>query len=99
MASDEGVEFGGWNIDDFCVMAAGTGPLVPVCGNGTMEGAETCDDGNLVDGDGCAADCVLEPTVDDGDGGCCSTGADPRGALLLGLASAAILVRRRRRTA
>jgi cysteine-rich repeat protein len=40
------------------------GPLAPddpsvpsVCGNGVVEGPELCDDGNLVDGDGCAANC------------------------------------------
>ncbi len=31
----------------------------PVCGNGQIDGAdELCDDGNLVDGDGCNADCT-----------------------------------------
>ncbi len=33
----------------------------PRCGNGTVEGAEACDDGNLVDGDGCSAACLVEP--------------------------------------
>ncbi|AKU98854.1 RTX toxin [Labilithrix luteola] len=33
-----------------------------VCGNGIIEGGETCDDGAHVDGDGCAANCLLEPT-------------------------------------
>jgi fibro-slime domain-containing protein len=37
-----------------------------VCGDGKKEGAEACDDGNLVDGDGCSASCALEPD--------CSTG-------------------------
>ncbi len=36
-------------IDNVCVS--------PVCGNGTPEGTEQCDDGNDVDGDGCDADC------------------------------------------
>lgn len=31
-----------------------------VCGNGTREGAETCDDGNTADGDGCDAMCQIE---------------------------------------
>lgn len=31
-----------------------------VCGNGAIEGAEQCDDGNTVDGDGCSASCALE---------------------------------------
>ena len=37
-----------------------------VCGDGKKEGAEACDDGNVVDGDGCSASCALEPD--------CSTG-------------------------
>lgn len=37
-----------------------------VCGDGKKEGAEACDDGNPVDGDGCSATCALEPD--------CSTG-------------------------
>ncbi|HUT53338.1 MAG TPA: FG-GAP-like repeat-containing protein [bacterium] len=31
---------------------------VPVCGNGILDPGEQCDDGNLLDGDGCAADCT-----------------------------------------
>ncbi len=31
-----------------------------VCGDGMMEGAEECDDGNTVDGDGCSAQCEEE---------------------------------------
>jgi len=31
------------------------------CGDGKKEGDEACDDANVVDGDGCAADCTLEP--------------------------------------
>ena len=43
----------------------------PVCGNGVSEYGELCDDGNLVNGDGCETDC--RPTssaqyVDNGDG-------------------------------
>jgi hypothetical protein len=30
------------------------------CGNGIQEGAETCDDGNIVGGDGCSAQCVSD---------------------------------------
>lgn len=41
LASDAGLEFGGWNIDDFCVVARPDA----ICGNGTVEGAERCDDG------------------------------------------------------
>lgn len=32
----------------------------PVCGNGTKEGAEACDDGNLASGDGCSPICMVE---------------------------------------
>jgi cysteine-rich repeat protein len=31
-----------------------------VCGNGIVDPAETCDDGNDTGGDGCSAECVLE---------------------------------------
>lgn len=30
-----------------------------ICGDKVIEGSEVCDDGNLVDGDGCDADCTL----------------------------------------
>lgn len=36
------------------------------CGNGVLEGAEECDDGNLTDGDGCEADCTFSPVCGDG---------------------------------
>jgi len=29
----------------------------PRCGDGVLDGGEVCDDGNVVGGDGCAADC------------------------------------------
>jgi len=32
----------------------------PVCGNGTVEAGEACDDGNTIDGDGCSASCQVE---------------------------------------
>ena len=34
-----------------------TGPE-PLCGNGDLDEDEICDDGNMVDGDGCNADCT-----------------------------------------
>ena len=33
----------------------------PVCGNLEIDQGETCDDGNLVDGDGCDSDCGMVP--------------------------------------
>jgi cysteine-rich repeat protein len=32
----------------------------PICGDGIVEGAETCDDGNTTSGDGCDANCQAE---------------------------------------
>jgi len=34
-----------------------------VCGNGQLEADEVCDDGNLLDGDGCSASCTPELAV------------------------------------
>ncbi|MDD5470021.1 MAG: DUF4215 domain-containing protein, partial [Candidatus Peribacteraceae bacterium] len=33
---------------------------VQACGNGVLEGNEQCDDGNIVDGDGCSKTCTIE---------------------------------------
>jgi cysteine-rich repeat protein len=52
-----------------------------VCGNGAVEPAEECDDGNGDDGDGCSAGCLVEvgcvgpggvPTADCDDGDACT---------------------------
>jgi cysteine-rich repeat protein len=34
------------------------GPSTPVCGDGVVCGTEACDDGNLIDGDGCDRNCT-----------------------------------------
>lgn len=34
-----------------------------VCGNGTVDSNEECDDGNTVDGDGCSATCTIEQVL------------------------------------
>ena len=34
--------------------------LSTLCGDGTREGSEACDDGNLIPGDGCSARCQIE---------------------------------------
>ena len=66
----------------------------PTCGNGTVDAGETCDDGNLVSGDGCNAVCssteecgdgVLDAgeACDDGNvegGDCCSATCQPEAA-------------------
>lgn len=43
--------------------AVTSGIVVTLCGNSTTDAGETCDDGNLVDGDGCSSDCATETTV------------------------------------
>lgn len=40
--------------------AAGVAPA-PRCGDATVDPGELCDDGNTLDGDGCSADCEIEP--------------------------------------
>lgn len=40
--------------------------LVPRCGDGQADPDETCDDGNQVSGDGCAADCRSDETCGNG---------------------------------
>jgi len=35
-------------------------PPVAVCGNGAREGIEQCDDGNIMNGDGCSFACQIE---------------------------------------
>jgi cysteine-rich repeat protein len=55
---------------DTCVYEGGgmsaCDPMLPppcewlTCGDGFVEGFEECDDGNLVDGDGCRSDCLME---------------------------------------
>jgi cysteine-rich repeat protein len=43
-----------------------TMPVAVACGNGVLEADEQCDDGNLVDGDGCDRHCMVEdPVIDD----------------------------------
>ena len=36
--------------------------LRPYCGDGNLTPPEQCDDGNNLDGDGCSASCVIEPS-------------------------------------
>jgi cysteine-rich repeat protein len=37
-----------------------------VCGDGDREGSEQCDDGNLVNNDGCSSNCRIESWCGDG---------------------------------
>lgn len=36
------------------------------CGDGVVQGTEKCDDGNIIDGDGCAANCLSKEICGDG---------------------------------
>lgn len=52
------------------------------CGNGVIDTLEVCDDGNLISGDGCAANCVSDETCGNGipdfpAGELCDCGTDP----------------------
>eukprot|EP01012_Entosiphon_sulcatum_P008326 TRINITY_DN14472_c0_g1_i1.p1 TRINITY_DN14472_c0_g1~~TRINITY_DN14472_c0_g1_i1.p1 ORF type:complete len:1022 (+),score=86.24 TRINITY_DN14472_c0_g1_i1:36-3101(+) len=38
-----------------------SGTATPLCGDGTVEGNEECDDGNSFTGDGCSGTCSIEP--------------------------------------
>ena len=68
LASDGGLELGGWNLDALCLVGV-TAQAAQICGDGLVGGAEQCDDGNTADGDGCSATCTTETAP--------TTGADP----------------------
>jgi MYXO-CTERM domain-containing protein len=100
LQADQGLELGGWNLDDFCIV--GWSASFADCGDGAVGAGEQCDDGNNTDGDGCSATCQDEdggagdPNGDEA-GGCCSTSKDdPTGVFLLLSLCALVLARRRR---
>jgi cysteine-rich repeat protein len=47
-------------VDGTIDLTACVGGVCLLCGNGSFNGGEECDDGNLDDGDGCASDCTVE---------------------------------------
>lgn len=56
LETDGGLQFGGWNIDDVCIVAAPDA----ICGNGTVEGTERCDAGDAnsdTESDACRTNC------------------------------------------
>ena len=57
-------DFGRLTCLDTCEISVDACNDVPVCGDGEREGVEECDDGNNVDEDGCAFDCLLESCGD-----------------------------------
>lgn len=63
LTSDRSLAFGGWNIDDFCLVGTKTETRVAACGDGVLDPGEQCDDGNTQDGDGCEASCAPTPAA------------------------------------
>jgi cysteine-rich repeat protein len=62
--TDPGLEFGGWTIDDFCIVAS----VPPRCGDGRTDASESCDDGidnSDAAADACRTDCTA-PGCGDG---------------------------------
>ena len=88
LASDDSNQFGGWNLDDVCVVGL---TKRAICGDGIVDEGEQCDDHNTVNGDGCSSTCQFELTA--GGGGCATSGT-PGG---LSIVAIALLVIRRRR--
>jgi len=69
LTSDEGLQFGGWALDDVCVVANVHG----VCGDGVVTAHEACDDGarNADAPNACRTYCMKpscgDSIVDDGE--------------------------------
>ena len=70
IGTDGAVGAGGWFIDDLAFTGLANKPfsaqvphscaMGPVCGDGVINGTETCDDGNTASGDCCSATCQIE---------------------------------------
>jgi len=81
IASDGGLEFGGWTLDDFCLV----GVMEPRCGDGEINSPdEDCDDGagnSDTEPDACRSDCQVavcgDGVVDTGEA--CDDGNDDEG--------------------
>ncbi len=59
--SDAGLEFGGWNIDDLCIVGVGDVEGPGSCGDGIIDPDEICDDGpgnSASVPDACRPDCT-----------------------------------------
>jgi cysteine-rich repeat protein len=89
LASDDTNQFGGWTLDDVCLVAT---TRVPRCGDGFVDPGEQCDDGNNVSGDGCSATC--DDDFSAGGGGCDASGG--ASAWSIAMAAAALLAGGRR---
>lgn len=60
-------------------LCAGGGTPGPSCGNGSVESPEQCDDGGVVDGDGCSSSCSIEQSTYEIGGASASIGYDNGG--------------------
>jgi cysteine-rich repeat protein len=56
----------GFKAGETVVSGTIEGPSCAVCGDGVVEAPEECDDGNLIDGDGCSSTCQIEGVCGDG---------------------------------
>lgn len=61
-AAHEPLVLGTVTPDEVLIVDASLVPC-PVCGNRQIEPPETCDDGNMLDGDGCSASCQMEESI------------------------------------
>ncbi|MBL4635069.1 MAG: DUF4215 domain-containing protein [Kofleriaceae bacterium] len=64
LKTDQGLELGGWNIDDFCIVANQNS----VCGDSRLYGPEECDEGGAnsdTEPNACRTSC-LAPSCGDG---------------------------------
>ena len=53
-----------YTLDDVAVTASVACTAPSTCGDGSVDGTEGCDDGNLLPGDGCGPFCTTEPGYD-----------------------------------
>ncbi|MET0341771.1 MAG: DUF4215 domain-containing protein [Polyangiales bacterium] len=61
---DTGQSFDPSTVEDAGATDGRLPPPPPLCGDGILGGVEACDDGNVLDGDGCSAACAREPGFD-----------------------------------
>lgn len=54
----EACDQGEWNADDERDRCR-TNCMLPLCGDGVLDSGEQCDDGNMVDNDGCSGECLV----------------------------------------
>ncbi|HEY0138324.1 MAG TPA: hypothetical protein VGB85_29770, partial [Nannocystis sp.] len=62
LASDGGLEMGGWNVDEVCVVGTEQGPPPSFCGDGIVDAGEACDNGPAnsdTTPNACRTDCVF----------------------------------------